>query len=145
MSFPTNNTTKANAKDLRQNMTIAEKRLWQRLRANQLGVKFRRQVPIGSYVVDFFTFTGNLAIELDGSQHYEQDAIEYDNIRTDYLKSLDITVIRYNNLDVMKNLDGVVENILRYLPVPPTEQGIIKTSYNVNVDTLPQPLPKGGE
>ncbi|MFB2539648.1 endonuclease domain-containing protein [Acinetobacter sp. c3-l95] len=64
MSHQTNPTTLANAKILRKNMTEAEKVLWNKLRANQLGVKFRRQVPIGGYVVDFFCYSENFAIEL---------------------------------------------------------------------------------
>lgn len=115
MSHTTNPTTQANAIKLRQNMTDAEKKLWQRLRASQLGIKFRRQVPIGSYVVDFFTHAANLAIELDGSQHYKPEAIAYDNDRTAYLNSLDITVIRYDNHSVLTNTDAVVADIASYL------------------------------
>ncbi|WP_230659844.1 endonuclease domain-containing protein [Psychrobacter sp. I-STPA10] len=115
MSFKTNTTTQTNAKSLRQNMTEAERKLWQRLRGSQLGVKFRRQVPIGGYVVDFFTHSNNLAIELDGSHHLQPEQLAYDNIRTEYLNSLGITVIRYDNHSVLTQIDAVIADIVERL------------------------------
>lgn len=131
MSHQTNITTQTNAKSLRQNMTEAEKKLWQKIRNNQIGVKFRRQVPIGSYVVDFYSYACNLAIELDGSHHQENEQLVYDFIRTEYLNSLGIQVIRYDNYSVLTNISGVVEDIQTHIQ---------KLSL-----ALPQPLPLGGE
>lgn len=115
MSHLTNPTTQANAKVLRQNMTEAEKKLWQRIRNNQLGVKFRKQVPIGGYVVDFYSYAYRLAIEIDGSHHQENDQLAYDIVRTDYLNSLGIQVIRYDNHSVLTNLEGVLADIQQYV------------------------------
>ena len=74
-----------NAKTLRTGMTDAERRLWSRIRHEQLGVKFRRQHPIGTYVLDFACLDPKLAIEIDGSQHVEQ--LSYDERRTTWLAS----------------------------------------------------------
>lgn len=131
MSHQTNTTTQANAKSLRQNMTEAEKKLWQKIRSNQLGIKFRRQVPIGGYVVDFYSYACHLAIELDGSHHQENEQLAYDLVGTEYLNSLGIQVIRYDNYSVLTNLNGVLEDIQLHI-------------QQLSL-ALPQPLPKGGE
>ena len=100
----------ARRRDLRVKQTEAEKILWQKLRNWQVeGFKFFRQYSIGKYIVDFYCSELRLVIELDGSQHYEENALEYDEIREEFMKSLDIKTIRFNNLDVFKNLDEVME------------------------------------
>ena len=89
-----NNLLKQRARDLRKHMTMAEKKLWNRLRQQQLGgIRFRRQVVFEKYIVDFISFDPKIVIEVDGSQHINQ--IKYDQQRTDYLKSLGYTVLRY--------------------------------------------------
>lgn len=100
------------ARKLRQNQTEAEKKLWQILRNRRLnGFKFYRQYPIYPYYVDFICRTEALIIELDGGQHNEEKAIQYDEKRTDFLKSKGYRVIRFWNNDVMKNIEGVVLEI----------------------------------
>jgi very-short-patch-repair endonuclease len=101
------------ARSLRKNMTDAEQALWQKIRFNQLGVKFRRQTAIGRYFVDFYCHEYALVVELDGSQHIEQ--AEYDEQRTLYLQSLGLRVIRFWNNDVLLNIDAVLEEIIRVI------------------------------
>jgi very-short-patch-repair endonuclease len=102
------------ARKLRRNATEAEKRLWSRLRDRQLaGRKFRRQVPIGPYVVDFFCPDGELIVELDGGQHAIET--ERDDKRTRWLESEGYRVIRFWNNDVLGNTDGVLDAISRTL------------------------------
>ena len=99
-------------RDLRVKQTEAEKILWQKLRNRQInGFKFFRQCSIGKYIADFYCSELRLVIELDGSQHYEENSLEYDNIREEFMKSLDIKTIRFNNLDVFKSLDEVMERV----------------------------------
>ena len=87
------------AKQLHRNMTLAEVKLWVRLRAHRLeGIHFRNQHAIGNYVVDFCAPRKKIIIELDGSQHLEQEA--YDQERTEYLQSKGYTVLRFWNNDV---------------------------------------------
>ena len=91
---------------LRTELTPAERKLWLRLRNDQLGVNFRRQHAIGSYIPDFCSLKAKLIIELDGSQHLEQQ--EYDEERTKYLEEQGYKVIRFWNSDVMNDINGVV-------------------------------------
>ena len=98
------------ARHLRKNMTDAEHALWQKIRFNQLGVKFRRQTPIGNYFVDFYCHEYGLVVELDGSHHLDQ--AEYDEQRILYLQSLGLRVIRFWNNDVLLHVDAVLERIL---------------------------------
>ncbi len=99
-------------RDLRVKQTEAEKILWQKLRNRQIdGFKFFRQYSIGKYIADFYCSELRLVIELDGSHHYEENVFEYDKIREEFMKSLDIKTIRFNNLDVFKNLYEVMERV----------------------------------
>jgi very-short-patch-repair endonuclease len=102
------------AKTLRRNATGAEKHLWRTLREKLPGVKFRRQVPHGTYVADFLCFDGKLIIEVDGATHAE--SIEQDAIRTRYFEAQGYHVLRFWNHDVMDNLDGVLTRISLSLP-----------------------------
>jgi len=97
------------ARDLRKNATDAEHYLWYHLRASRLGYKFKRQVPIDYFIVDFVCYEERLIIELDGGQH--QDAVEYDKQRTDALMQRGFRVLRFWNHDVLKNVTGVLEVI----------------------------------
>jgi len=104
------------ARQLRREMTDAEKRLWSHLRGRQLGQhKFRRQAPLGPYVADFCCLQQKLVVELDGGQHAE--ATPDDLERTAYLEAQGYRVLRIWNNDVMHNIDGVVETIARTLGV----------------------------
>jgi very-short-patch-repair endonuclease len=95
---------------LRKEPTPAERKIWSRIRDDQLGVTFRRQHAVGNYVPDFCSPKAKLIIELDGSQHLEQE--EYDEDRTKFLESLGYKVIRFWNIDVMKNIDSVILAII---------------------------------
>ena len=111
------------AKQLRKNQTDAEKVLWQQLRNRQVyGYKFRRQVPIGSYIVDFVCVSVKLIIELDGGQHAEQQ--DYDRKRTAYLEAKEFQVVRFWNNDVLTNIDGVLESLT--LTLSQRERGLKK-------------------
>jgi len=102
-------TTKPLARELRKNQTDAEELLWLRLRRKQiLDVTFNRQKPLGRYIVDFYSFAAKLVIELDGSQHFETEAIAYDLERTKFLEAQGLKVIRFDNLQVLNELDGVL-------------------------------------
>ena len=102
------------AKKLRQNMSEAETRLWHHLRAGRLnGYKFRRQQPMGNYIVDFVCVTPKLIIEADGGQHAEQ--AEYDQARSLYLSGLGFTVLRFWNDEILRQTDEVLAEILRVL------------------------------
>ncbi len=98
-------------RELRRNATEVEKRLWSRLRNRQLdGIKFRRQTPIGRYIVDFVSESEKLIVELDGGQHAQQT--EADAERTQALESMGYIVIRFWNNEVIENIDGVLMEIL---------------------------------
>lgn len=104
----------ARARSLRSNMTDVERRLWMALKGKQIaGCRFRRQHPIGAYVADFACIEKMLVIELDGSQHQNQEA--YDEDRSRYLNQQGWQVVRFWNNEVLENLDGVLEAILEKL------------------------------
>lgn len=92
-------------------MTDAERKLWSRLRNEELGVQFRRQAPVGPYIVDFLCIKRGIVVELDGGQHYTEEGKAYDKERTAYLECEGLRVVRFSNLDVLKNVDGVLETI----------------------------------
>ncbi len=101
---------------LRKEQTDAEKLLWSRLRNKQLyRIKFRRQQPIGSYIVDFVSFEKMIIIEIDGGQHNELSNKAKDKQRTNYLEGRGYKVIRFWNNDVLQNLDGVLIRITEAL------------------------------
>ena len=111
---------KERRRELRHNQTDAEKALWKYLRNKGFrGLKFFRQYSVGAYIIDFYCPEHKLAIELDGGQHAEEVNKEYDRARTIYLESLGIEVIRLWNNDVLKNIEGVLEEIIRRLTPPP--------------------------
>ena len=103
-----------NARNLRKNMTKEERRLWYNF-LRSCGFRFRRQEIIGNYIVDFYCSSAKLIIELDGSQHYEPENQMKDQDRTAYLNKQGFRVLRYTNLDILENFDGVCENIMAEL------------------------------
>jgi very-short-patch-repair endonuclease len=106
------------ARELRQTMTNAERRLWYVLRDRRLrGYKFRRQRPIGPFIVDFACLERRLIIEADGGQHSDNEG---DVRRTAWLEHLGWHVIRFWNNDILSNADGVAEEILAALKKRPT-------------------------
>ena len=111
---------------LRRNMTDAERKLWQKLRGNQLDVKFRRQHPFENYILDFVCLPLALVVEVDGGQHIEQ--AEHDAQRTALLETAGFQVLRFWNNQILNELDAVLEVI------------------RVTIETHPHPnLPPEGE
>jgi very-short-patch-repair endonuclease len=107
------------ARELRRKATDAEKYLWSLLRNRQLaGYKFRRQHPLGRFVLDFYCHEAKLCVELDGGQHAETAQAEYDRERTAWLNQEGIRVIRFWNTDVLNNIEGVLQSILIALTTP---------------------------
>lgn len=107
-----NTKLKKYAQKLRKNMTDAERLLWSKLRDKQLkNFQVYRQRIIGEYIVDFYCPKANLIIEVDGGQHYLDKGIERDKIRDDYMKSQGFKVLRFSDIEVLKNLNEVVEKI----------------------------------
>jgi very-short-patch-repair endonuclease len=115
------------AKSLRKRMTDAEQKLWKNLRSKQIvATKFRRQQPIGPYIVDFVSFKEKLIIEVDGGQHAEQ--VENDQIRDLYFIHKGYKILRFWNNEVLQNIKGVLEaiklEVLNNAPSPcPLPQG----------------------
>ena len=93
-------------------MTDAERYLWLKIRMKQMkGYHFYRQKPIGSYIVDFYCSKAKLVLEIDGSQHLLSENSERDKTRDSYLRTLGLNVLRFNNNDVLKNIEGVLHRI----------------------------------
>jgi very-short-patch-repair endonuclease len=106
---------KPRRKKLRNKSTYAEVFFWQQVKSRQLeGKKFRRQTSVGNYIVDFYCPEERLIVELDGEVHFDEEAIKYDKKRTEYLKSVGLTVIRFENQDVLKNTEYVLSKIKEY-------------------------------
>ena len=102
------------ARQLRSNPTEAEKRLWSKLRLKQVGGhRFRRQVPVGPYIVDFICLSRRLIIEVDGGQHGEN--VAQDRARTAWLERQNFHVLRFWNNEVLGNIEGVYEIIVAHL------------------------------
>lgn len=99
-----------NAQQLRKNMTKEEQHLWYDF-LKTYPVQFKRQFLIGSYIVDFYCDKARLVIELDGSQHCASEAAEYDCRRTAFLQKQGLYVLRFSNLDVMRQFHGVCEAV----------------------------------
>lgn len=130
--IPYNPDLMAYAKDLRKNMTLREIALWREIKGKKLGVRFSRQIPINQYIVDFYCKDLQLAIEVDGSIHFEEGQQVKDVLLQKRLESLGVHVIRFSDLDVKNNLNWVLEEIrivvedLRPTPGPSPEG---KTPY----------------
>jgi len=110
--LPFNSKLKPLARNLRANMTDAEQLIWSKVRRKQIdNFQFYRQKNIGQYIVDFYCPRGKLIVEIDGGQHYENEGMKKDQERDRYLQKLGFTVQRFSDIDVLKNIDGVVETI----------------------------------
>jgi len=101
------------ARELRQRMTRAEAVLWQALRRKPWGVRFRRQHPVGAYILDFYCSEAKLGIEIDGGYHDEAQQIEIEDSRSQALLERNIEVVRFSNDEVLVDLPGVLEVIRR--------------------------------
>ena len=124
---PYNATLSKRARELRLNATKQEKRLWYEY-LREFRPRFTRQRIVGNYILDFYCAAVKLAVELDGGQHYESEAIEYDRIRTEFLESLGIKVVRFTNIDIDKSFEGVCNSIADYVHTflgqpPPSADG----------------------
>lgn len=102
------------ASELRQNMTKYERILWYRFLCTA-PLRFQRQKPIGRYIVDFYCAKARLAVELDGSGHFEEQQEAYDKQRTAYLERMGLTELRYTNLQVAREFRNVCEDIYRHI------------------------------
>jgi adenine-specific DNA-methyltransferase len=108
--------TRDRARSLRRSITPAERKLWMRLRNRQLhGAKFRRQHPIGQYIVDFFCLEARLVVELDGSWHADDLKRTQDEHRTAYLQNQGCTVLRFWNNEVTADVTSVLQRIAEHL------------------------------
>jgi very-short-patch-repair endonuclease len=108
-----------NARALRKRLTPQEVKLWVKLRElKSLGFHFRRQAPVGPYIVDFISFRSKLIVEADGGQHGMPDGARSDQSRDAFLRSQGFTVLRFWNSDIDQNLDGVMESIFAVLNTP---------------------------
>jgi adenine-specific DNA-methyltransferase len=109
------------ARELRRNQTDVERKLWYIVRDRRLAkFKFRRQQPIGDYIVDFVCFQRKLVVELDGSQHAEPERVAYDERRTRFLETQGFRVMRFWNHEINEDADVVAETIGRALEEPLT-------------------------
>ncbi len=105
---------KNNRKQLRKSLTPAEARPWSYLKNSQPGEKFRRQHSVGNYILDFYCSGKKLAVELDGSPHDTGQGYQNDQIRTGYINGKGIKVIRFENKDIINNIEGVLMEIRKH-------------------------------
>ena len=116
--FPRDRVLISRAKELRKNMTAAERKLWhQYIRIFQFRVL--RQIPIDYFIVDFYCPTLKLVIEIDGDSHYTEQGQDYDRERSQRLESYELKVIRFTNQQVLEHFDGVCEEIGGLIPPSP--------------------------
>ena len=126
-------TEKAKRQALRNNMPVAEKIIWAKLRGRQIeGCKFRRQYSIGAFVIDFYAPELKLALEIDGESHFLDGAKEYDDERQAFLEEKGTKVLRFTNEQIYHELDGVITTISQTIQV-------------LRETTPPQPTPYKGE
>jgi very-short-patch-repair endonuclease len=124
-------------------MTDSEQALWARLRGKQLkGIQFYRQRPIGNAIVDFYAPKAKLVVEVDGSQHLTPGNIKKDETRSAVLENQGLRILRFNNLQVLQELEAVIEVIFQALPEsernppnPPLQRGI-KRSKSLKISSL---------
>ncbi|KUM23386.1 hypothetical protein AU467_33795 [Mesorhizobium loti] len=111
--YPVSANNRGNARKMRKQMTDAELKLWNEIRAHRLmGLSFRRQMPIASFIVDFACPTKKLIVEIDGSQHARAEASASDAARTAKLEALGWTILRFWNDDVIRDIDNVCQHIV---------------------------------
>ena len=114
--LPYNKNLKQFSRDLRNNSTLGEVILWRELRAGSInGHKFNRQKPLDHYIVDFYCKKLNLVIEVDGSSHYHEEARLQDQARQEVLEAMDLSFLRFDDLDVKRNMAFVLGEIYRFV------------------------------
>jgi very-short-patch-repair endonuclease len=132
------------ARRLRRNVTDAEQKLWYELRMlKQEGRHFRRQVPIAGFITDFACYSCRLIIELDGGQHNTAEGLTRDNRRTRILEAEGFRVLRFWNVDVFQNLEGVID-MIRHAAGLPTTMAYESEAAEKTPTTNPSPQ-EGGE
>ena len=114
MNMNSNSSLTGFSQELRSNMTKEEKHLWYDF-LKKLPQTVNRQKVVGNYILDFYCAQAKVAIELDGAQHYEKEAKEKDRERDAFLNEQGIKVLRYTNIDINSNFDGVCCDILKHL------------------------------
>ena len=138
-------TKRAFAKNLRGNSTDAEKRLWSLLRGNRLnGLKFKRQVPLDGYILDFVCFEERLIVEIDGSQHSGSVS---DTVRDAHFREAGFRTVRFWNVDVLQNLEGVRTRLVNILSglhdctaAPPGSYMHVPSCVTAHSGTYPSPV-----
>ena len=120
------------SQNLRTNATKEERTLWYQYLRNH-PVQFRRQCVFDRYIVDFYCAKAQLAVELDGSQHYDPAEMQRDEIRTQYLESLGLRVLRFSNSDINANLAGVCQAIDEAVKERYSEHGATRRAYSTYV------------
>ena len=135
---PISETKKRQAKSFRREMTRAERKLWYALRAHRFdGFGFRRQMPLGRYILDFVCHYRGLVIEVDGGQHFSARQAARDSVRDRWLRTQGYRVIRFANNEVLSNLSGVLEYLTSIIETP--DPSVLKSSIAANT-----PLPPCG-
>ena len=107
------------ARRLRRDMSLPEVLLWQRLRGQPMGVKFRKQHPVGDYVVDFYCAAKTVAVEIDGEAHNRGDRPQQDKARDARLRAMGITVLRFSAADILRDVDAAADAIVRTIAAMP--------------------------
>ncbi len=130
------------ARELRTNATDVERLIWRQVSRSQLGTNFRRQFPLGPYVLDFVSLESRINIELDGSQHFSNSA---DVERDAFVRSQGFTVLRFWNNDAIENMDGALTSIMRCIKPLGGNAAIKKRDCPSNLLTPPLPSPEKGE
>jgi very-short-patch-repair endonuclease len=113
--IPYNPELKKRARELRNNPTLAEKMLWREIRGKQLGYEFHRQIPIDQFIVDFYCHELLLAVEVDGASHDSEDAKAKDLDRQARIENRGVSFLRFQDDEVINQLDGVVEKIKEWI------------------------------
>jgi very-short-patch-repair endonuclease len=112
--LPYDSKLRERSQQLRKNMTAAETLLWSKIRMKQINNRwFYRQKTIGEYIADFYCPGAKLVVEVDGGQHFNEEMIEYDRVRNEYMTGLGLRVLRFTNKEVLTNIQGVIEVIER--------------------------------
>ena len=99
------------ARQLRRDSTDAERGLWRLLRQRPAGAKFRRQHPLGAYILDFYCVEKKLAIEADGSQHFTPEGLAADEARTNHFAEIGIRILHFTNREILMESEGVLASI----------------------------------
>ena len=124
MLLPYNQKLKKRSQRLRSESTLSEVLLWNEIKNKKLGVQFLRQKPIGNYIVDFYCARLRLIIEIDGSSHdFKQD---YDSFRYEYFKTIGLTVIKFTDIEIKRNLEAVLRSLNEKISemIPPLKKGV---------------------